>query len=98
MRCSRRHDGAKRFYDEPTDGLVPETTVTIAVSEDGSRRWLANSDRIACVDAEGTVLAQIPAQMFYRDVIVSRDFGSVVRINRAAERDDDLQILCRVAV
>lgn len=78
-----RHDGAKRFYAEPTDGPVPESTVTIAVSEDGSRRWLANSDRIVCVDAEGTVLAEIPAQTFYRDVTVSRDFGSVVRINRA---------------
>jgi DNA-binding beta-propeller fold protein YncE len=78
-----RHDGARRFYDEPADGVVPESTVTIAVSADGSRRWLANSDRIACVDGEGTVLAEIPTQTFYRDVIVSRDFGSVVRINRA---------------
>lgn len=77
-----RHDASKSIYDEPSEGL-PEPTSTIAVSGDASRRWLASSDRIVCVDEAGTVLAEIPAQTFYRDVIVSRDFGSVVRINRA---------------
>ena len=66
--------------------------------EDGSRRWLASSDRIVCVDAEGTVLAEIPAQTFYRDV----DCESRLRIGGEdqprGEGDDDLQILCRVAV
>ena len=30
----------------------------------------------------GRVLAEIPSQTFYRDVVVSRDFGKVVRIER----------------
>lgn len=75
------HDASRSFYDEPSDALLTESTATIAVSADASRRWLASSDRIACVDEQGTVLAEIPSQTFYRNVMVSRDFGSVVRIN-----------------
>ena len=54
----------------------------LAINTDPKRRWLANSDRIACLDEQGTVLAEIPSQTFYREVVVSRDFGKVVRINR----------------
>lgn len=54
----------------------------IATSGDPKRKWLASSDRIACLDEQGRVLAEIPSQTFYREVVVSRDFGKVVRINR----------------
>ena len=55
----------------------------LATAADPSRKWLASSERIACLDEEGRVLAEIPSQTFYRDVVVSRDFGKVVRIDRA---------------
>jgi len=54
----------------------------LATSGDPKRKWLATSDRIACLDEHGSVLAEIPSQTFYREVVVSRDFGKVVRINR----------------
>ena len=54
----------------------------LATAADPNRKWLASSERIACLDEEGRVLAEIPSQTFYRDVVVSRDFGKVVRIDR----------------
>lgn len=54
----------------------------LATAADPRRTWLASSERIACLDEQGTVLAEIPSQTFYRDVVVSRDFGKVVRIDR----------------
>jgi hypothetical protein len=54
----------------------------LASSADPKRKWLATTERIACLDEEGRVLAEIPSQTFYRDVVVSRDFGKVVRIDR----------------
>lgn len=54
----------------------------LASAADPKRQWLASTDRIACLDEEGRVLAEIPSQTFYRDVVVSRDFGRVVRIDR----------------
>ena len=66
----------KREGAEAVDAWV------LASSAEPKRKWLASSDRIACLDEQGRVLAEIPAQTFYREVIVSRDFGKVVRINR----------------
>jgi hypothetical protein len=54
----------------------------LASSSEPKRKWLASTERIACLDEQGTVLAEIPSQTFYREVVVSRDFGQVVRINR----------------
>jgi hypothetical protein len=54
----------------------------LATSTDPARKWLASTERIACLDEQGRVLAEIPSQTFYREVVVSRDFGKVVRINR----------------
>jgi hypothetical protein len=54
----------------------------LASAADPKRQWLASTERIACLDEEGRVLAEIPPQTFYRDVVVSRDFGTVVRIDR----------------
>lgn len=54
----------------------------LATASDPKRKWLASTDRIACLDDQGRVLAEIPSQTFYREVVVSRDFGQVVRINR----------------
>lgn len=54
----------------------------LASAADPKRQWLASTERIACLDEEGRVLAEIPPQTFYRDVVVSRDFGRVVRIDR----------------
>jgi len=55
----------------------------LATTSDPKRKWLASSERIACIDDQGTVLAEIPPQTFYREIVVSRDFGQVVRIERA---------------
>lgn len=55
----------------------------LATSADPKRKWLASTERIACLDEQGRVLAEIPSQTFYREVVVSRDFGKVVRIDRA---------------
>ena len=55
----------------------------LASTGDPKRKWLASSERIACLDDQGKVLAEIPPQTFYREVVVSRDFGQVVRIERA---------------
>jgi hypothetical protein len=54
----------------------------LATAADPKRQWLASTERIACLDEQGRVLAEIPSQTFYRDVVVSRDFGKVVRIDR----------------
>ena len=54
----------------------------LASAADPKRQWLASTERIACLDEQGRVLAEIPSQTFYRDVVVSRDFGRVVRIDR----------------
>jgi hypothetical protein len=54
----------------------------LAATGDPKRKWLASSERIACLDEQGRVLAEIPSQTFYREVFVSRDFGQVVRIDR----------------
>jgi len=54
----------------------------LASAADPKRQWLASAERIACLDEDGRVLAEIPSQTFYRDVVVSRDFGKVVRIER----------------
>jgi hypothetical protein len=54
----------------------------LATAADPQRQWLASTERIACLDEQGRVLAEIPSQTFYRDVVVSRDFGKVVRIDR----------------
>jgi hypothetical protein len=55
----------------------------LAASGDPQRRWLASAERIACLDGDGNVLAEIPPQTFYREVFVSRDLARVVRIDRA---------------
>ena len=67
----------KREGAEAVDAWV------LASSAEPARKWLASSDRIACLDEQGRVLAEIPSQTFYREVVVSRDFGKVVRIDRA---------------
>ena len=54
----------------------------LASTADPNRKWLASTERIACFDDQGKVLAEIPSQTFYREVVVSRDFGQVVRIDR----------------
>jgi hypothetical protein len=54
----------------------------LATNGNPKRKWLASTERIACLDEQGTVLAEIPSQTFYREVVVSRDFGRVVRIER----------------
>jgi len=54
----------------------------LASASDPKRKWLASTERIACLDDQGKVLAEIPPQTFYREVVVSRDFGQVVRIER----------------
>ncbi|HUQ88510.1 MAG TPA: hypothetical protein VM096_13185 [Vicinamibacterales bacterium] len=54
----------------------------LASTADPKRKWMASTERIACLDEQGRVLAEIPSQTFYREVVVSRDFGQVVRIDR----------------
>jgi hypothetical protein len=54
----------------------------LATTADPKRVWLASTERIACLDEQGNVLAEIPSQTFYREVVVSRDFGRLVRIDR----------------
>jgi hypothetical protein len=55
----------------------------LASTAEPKRKWLASTERIACLDDQGRVLAEIPSQTFYREVVVSRDFGKVVRIDRS---------------
>ena len=55
----------------------------LATADDAQRRWLASAERIACLDRDGNVLAEIAPQTFYREVFVSRDFAQVVKVERA---------------
>ena len=71
------------FRDRDGAGVeLPADAWLLATAADPKRKWLANSERIACFDDQGKVLAEIPPQTFYREVVVSRDFGQVVRIER----------------
>lgn len=61
---------------------TPSDAWLLAATSDPKRTWLASTERIACLDEQGRVLAEIPSQTFYREVVVSRDFSQVVRIER----------------
>jgi hypothetical protein len=75
--------GRVTFRDREGGGVdTPYDAWLLATAGDPKRRWLATTERIACLDGEGNVLAEIPSQTFYREVVVSRDFGQVVRIDR----------------
>jgi hypothetical protein len=75
--------GRVAFKDRDGAGVeMPSDAWLLASTSDPKRKWLASSDRIACLDDQGKVLAEIPPQTFYREVVVSRDFGQVVRIER----------------
>jgi hypothetical protein len=75
--------GRVTFKDRDGAGVeMPSDAWLLASTSDPKRKWLASSDRIACLDDQGKVLAEIPPQTFYREVVVSRDFGQVVRIER----------------
>jgi hypothetical protein len=78
------NDGGRVAFKkrEGAEVLTQEDAWLLASAADPKRQWLASSERIACLDEEGRVLAEIPPQTFYRDVVVSRDFGRVVRIDR----------------
>ena len=67
---------------EGTEAETQYDAWLLATTVDPKRVWLASTERIACLDEQGNVLAEIPSQTFYRDVVVSRDFGKVVRIDR----------------
>ena len=67
---------------EGSEIATQEDAWLLATAADPKRQWLASTERIACLDEEGRVLAELPPQTFYRDVVVSRDFGKVVRIDR----------------
>ena len=70
-------NGRVAFKEREGAGVEsPADAWLLASTADPKRTWLASSDRIACVDEQGTVLAEIPSQTFYREVVVSRDFGS----------------------
>ena len=73
---------------------APSDAWLLATNSDPKRKWLASSERIACLDDQGNVLAEIPPQTFYREVVVSRDFGQVVRI----EREGNATRLCGYTV
>jgi hypothetical protein len=76
-------NGRVAFKEREGTGVdTPYDAWLLATAGDPTRRWLATTERIACLDAEGTVLAERPSQTFYREVVVSRDFGQVVRIER----------------
>ena len=77
-----RNDEGRVAFKKREGAGVDADAWLIATSGDPKHKWLASSDRIACLDEQGRVLAEIPAQTFYREVFVSRDFGKVVRINR----------------
>ena len=74
--------GRVAFKKREGAGVESYDAWLLATSADPKRSWLASSERIACLDEQGRVLAEIPSQTFYREVVVSRDFGKVVRINR----------------
>ena len=78
------NDGGRVAFKKREGSEVPtqEDAWLLASAADPKRQWLASTERIACLDEEGRVLAEIPPQTFYRDVVVSRDFGKVVRIDR----------------
>jgi len=76
-------DGRVAFKHREGAGVeMPSDAWLLATTSDPKRKWLASSERIACLDDQGKVLAEIPPQTFYREVVVSRDFGQVVRIER----------------
>lgn len=76
-------NGRVGFKEREGTGVDPQYDAwLLATTGDPTRRWLATTERIACLDGEGRVLAEIPSQTFYREVVVSRDFGQVVRIDR----------------
>jgi hypothetical protein len=76
-------NGRVAFQDRDSGGVEMQYDAwLLASSADPKRQWLASSERIACFDEQGRVLAEIPSQTFYREVVVSRDFGQVVRIDR----------------
>jgi len=74
-------EGRVAFKDRDGEDLQHDAWL-LATTGNPKHKWLATSERIACLDEEGKVLAEIPSQTFYRDVVVSRDFGKVVRIER----------------
>jgi hypothetical protein len=78
------NDGGRVAFKkrEGSEIQAPDAAWLVASAADPKRQWLASAERIACLDEQGTVLAEIPSQTFYRDVVVSRDFGRVVRIDR----------------
>jgi hypothetical protein len=91
VRAPMAIDGIEMFNDngrvafrkpEGSDVGTPADAWLLATAAEPSRKWLASTERIACFDDQGQVLAEIPPQTFYRDVVVSRDFGTVVRIDR----------------
>lgn len=75
-------NGRVAFKKREGAGVDTYDAWLLASSADPTRKWLASTERIACLDERGRVLAEIPSQTFYREVVVSRDFGKVVRINR----------------
>jgi hypothetical protein len=76
-------NGRVAFKEREGRGVEAQyDTWLLATAGDPQRRWLATAERIACLDHQGRVLAEIPSQTFYREVVVSRDFGQVVRIDR----------------
>jgi hypothetical protein len=76
-------NGRVAFQDRDSGGgETPQDAWLLASTAEPKRQWLASSERIACLDEQGKVLAEIPSQTFYREVVVSRDFGQVVRIDR----------------
>jgi hypothetical protein len=71
------------FEDEPATA-PRDYRWQIAVSGDGSRRWLRGEDVIDCIDEQGTVLARINAAPSIRGVKVSRDFSQVMVVTDKA--------------
>ena len=77
-------NGRVAFKDREGTGVETQPDAwLLATTGEPKRKWLASTERIACLDQQGNVLAEIPSQTFYREVVVSRDFGQVVRIDRA---------------
>ena len=71
-----------RVVFKKREGVESVDAWVLAASAESKRKWVANTERIACFDDQGRVLAEIPPQTFYREVVVSRDLGKVLRINR----------------
>ena len=96
-------EGVEMFNDErqgrfkKREGSEAETqddAWLLATAADPKRLWLASTERIVCLDEEGRVLAEIPSQTFYRDVVVSRDFGTG-REDQSRRKHDAVVRICR---